>query len=203
MPGERRHQTQDGKRVVHQPSVEEAISSSDDGITQFGDDELRTGKRTKAKQSTSRDASNGAKRHRTAGGQTGRSIGAKRSSTWSTEQLRTHSSTVHRSMCVSIETHKYGGSDTEVPDRGTLAADDAEARWWSTEPPTMTVEVRIDADWRQGVEGLIQADRLKPIAEHQAACTHSELLGEALTEAEDQWIWSDSDGEQRIELFGD
>ena len=67
----------------------------------------------------------------------------------------------------------------------------------------MTADVRTDADWWQGVEGLIHADRLKPTAEHQAACTHSELLGEALTEAEDQGIWSDSEGEQRTELFGD
>ena len=45
-------------------------------------------------------------------------------------------------------------------------------------------------------KGLIQVDRLKPTPENQAVRTQSELLGEALIEAEDQGIWSDSEGEQ-------
>ena len=57
-----------------------------------------------------------------------------------------------------------GGSDTEGPDHDTLAANDEEARWWTTEPPTMTADVRIDADWWQAVE------RAHPSGPAQANC---------------------------------
>ena len=98
-------------------------------------------------------------------------------------------------MCPAVETYKYGGSDTEGPDQGTPAANDQEAKWWNTEPPAIAAEARSEAEWWQAIEASILVDRLEPNGEIQAACMQSELLGEALTGAGDQGIWSSSEGE--------
>ena len=169
--------------------------STEDGITLFDGDEIRAGKRAIAKHSPGRDASSGPKRHKAAEAQQGKSRGAKRCSTWSTDSLRRHSNFSHRSMCPGTETYKYGGSDTDGPDQGIPAASDVEAIWWNTEPPATTAEDRAEHEWWQTVEDCFLAEQLVPSTEPRTTCTRSELLGEALTEAGDQGIWSSSEGE--------
>ena len=203
MPGERKRQAQDGNLAAHQPSVENAVSDSDDGITQFEGERPRVGKRMAAKHEASRTESEATKRHRTGGRQHDRSRGAKRSSTWSTEQQRTHLKTTHCSMVAATETHQYGGSDTEESERGTFVGEDNATKWWSTNSHASPADDRTDAEWWQGVEGLIVASMAEPTAEIESADTHRELSGYALTGAEDQGIWSESEVEQRTELFGD
>ena len=146
-------------------------------------DELSGGKREASSLATMRTVSNTAKRHRTGGKQ--------------------HLKTTHCSLVAATVMHQYGGSDTEESERGTCMDADAEAKWWSTNSHDSPTDDRTDAEWWQGIEGLIMASLLEPTAEIESADTHREVLGYALTGAADQGIWSDSEVEQRTELISD
>ena len=76
MPGERKHQAQDGNLAAHQPSVENTVSDNDDGITQFEGERPRVGNRMATKHEASRTESKATKRHITGGREHDRSKGA-------------------------------------------------------------------------------------------------------------------------------